>query len=68
MKSGYVYLMASCKNGKTYLGVTSNLPQRCYQHRHGHFEGYSKDNDCKFLVWYELHEDLQDARRREAHL
>jgi putative endonuclease len=68
MKAGYVYLMANRRHGKTYLGVTSNLPQRAYQHKNGHFEGYSKDNKCIYLVWYEHHEDLQDARRREAQM
>jgi len=50
MKSGWVYLMANRYRGKTYLGVTSNVPLRVYQHQQGHFEGYSKDNGCKLLV------------------
>ena len=68
MKAGYVYLMANRPRGKTYLGVTSQLPQRVYQHKQGYFEGYSKDRGCTLLVWYEFHEDLQDARRREAQM
>jgi putative endonuclease len=68
MKSGYVYLMAKMRNGTIYVGVTSNLRQRVYQHRNGLLEGFTKDNDCKLLVWYEVHEDLQDARRREAQM
>lgn len=65
MKAGYVYLMANRRRGHTYLGVTSNLPQRTYQHRNGLIEGHSKNRRCKLLVWYEAHDDLQDARRRE---
>ena len=68
MKSGHVYLMANRRRGKTYLGVSSKLPQRVYQHKQGHFEGYSKDNGCHLLVWYEFHEDLQNARRRETQM
>ena len=65
MKHGYVYLMASDRRGKTYLGVTSNLLQRAYQHRNGLIEGYSKDNHCHVLVWFEHFADLQDARACE---
>jgi putative endonuclease len=68
MKAGYVYLMAKKRNGTTYVGVTSNLRQRVYQHRNGLIDGFTKDNDCKLLVWYEFHEDLQNARRREAQM
>ncbi len=65
MNSGYVYLMASQPNGTIYLGVTSNLAQRAYQHRHGLVEGFSKKHGCTLLVWYEKHDDIQDARIRE---
>ena len=65
MKSGCVYLMANHRRGKTYLGVTSNLPQRAYQHRNKLIDGHSKDKDCILLVWFEYFEDLQDARAYE---
>jgi putative endonuclease len=68
MKSGFVYLMANRPRGKTYLGVTSNLPQRAYQHRNGLVDGYSKDNACHTLVWYERFEDLQEARACELRM
>ncbi|MEH6660902.1 MAG: GIY-YIG nuclease family protein [Parasphingorhabdus sp.] len=64
-KAGYVYLMANRRRGKTYLGVTSNLVQRAYQHRNKLIEGYSKEHDCSLLVWFEAHDDIQDARARE---
>jgi putative endonuclease len=63
-RPGYVYLMASRRNG-TYLGVTSNLVQRACQHGNGLIEGFSKRYDCRTLVWYEAHDDIQDARARE---
>ncbi len=64
-KPGYVYIMANKRNGATYLGVTSNLPKRAYQHRNGLIEGYSKEKDCKLLVWFETFDDIQEARARE---
>ncbi|MEM8695906.1 MAG: GIY-YIG nuclease family protein [Pseudomonadota bacterium] len=67
-KQGYVYLMASRPNGTLYLGVTSNLLQRAYQHRSGLIEGFSKKHDCKELVWFEAFDDLQIARERERQM
>ena len=64
-KAGYVYLMANRRRGKTYLGVTSHLVQRAYQHRNKLIDGYSKEHDCTLLVWFEAHDDIQDARARE---
>ena len=67
-KPGYVYLMASTRNGTLYLGVTSDLPARTYQHRNGFGEGFSKEHGCTLLVWFEAHDDLQDARQRELQM
>lgn len=61
MKSGCVYLMANHRHGRTYLGVTSNLPNRVYQHRNKLIAGHSSDHDCVLLVWYEYFDDLQEA-------
>ena len=57
--------MASGRNGTLYLGVTSDLVQRCHQHREGLVDGFSKKYGCRQLVWYEAHDDLQEARGRE---
>jgi putative endonuclease len=57
--------MASKRNGTLYLGVTSDLPARAYQHRNKLVDGFSRDHDCTLLVWYEAHDDLQNARQRE---
>ncbi|WP_313808562.1 GIY-YIG nuclease family protein [Sphingobium sp.] len=64
-KPGYVYLMASGHNGTLYLGVTSNLVKRVWQHRNGFGSEFSAEYACRFLVWYEAHDDLQEARQRE---
>ena len=45
-----VYLLASKPNGTLYVGVTSNLVQRIYQHREGLIEGFTKQYDVKILV------------------
>jgi putative endonuclease len=68
MRSGCVYLMANRRNGTIYLGVTSNLAGRVYQHRNGLVEGFTKQHGCKLLVWYEAYEDLDAARLRELQM
>ena len=68
MKAGFVYIMASRKNGTIYVGPTSNLIQRVVQHRKGLADGFTKEHGCKLLVWFEAHDDLQDARRREVQM
>lgn len=68
MRSGSVYIMTNRKGGVLYTGVTSNLPQRVWQHRNGVVEGFTKKYRCKKLVWCEYHDDLQDARRREMQI
>ena len=65
MKSGWVYLMANHRRGQTYLGVTSDLVQRTWQHRNGMVDGHSKDKACVLLVWFERFDDLQEARACE---
>jgi len=67
-KRGFVYIMSSRRNGTLYLGVTSDLIQPIYQHRNGLIDGFSKQYGCKFLVWYEMCEDLREARKRELQM
>ncbi|WP_277601354.1 GIY-YIG nuclease family protein [Sphingobium algorifonticola] len=61
-------MMANKRNGTLYIGVTSNLIARAYQHRNGLIDGFTKDHDCRLLVWFEYHDDLQDARLRELQM
>ena len=68
MKSGFVYIMANRKNGTIYIGVTSDLFQRVFQHREGMVAGFTKQHGCKLLVWFEQYDDLQEARRRELQM
>ena len=59
-----VYILASKYNGTLYIGVTSNLPQRMYQHRECLVEGFTKKYDVKTLVYFELFEDMPHAITR----
>jgi putative endonuclease len=68
MKAGYVYIMANRKNGTIYIGVTSDLAKRAWEHKNGVVPGFTKKHGCKLLVWYEAHEDLQQARQRELQM
>ena len=65
MKPGWVYMMANHRRGQTYLGVTSDLPRRVWQHRNKVVEGHSKEKGCVRLVWYKSFDDLQEARAQE---
>ena len=60
--------MASGRNGTLYIGVTSDLAARAYQHRNGLIDGFTKKYGCKLLVWYEVYDDLDEARLRELHM
>lgn len=68
MKRGYVYIMASERNGTLYVGVTSDLAGRVYQHRNGLVAGFTTKYGCKLLVWYEVYDDLDEARLRELRM
>jgi putative endonuclease len=67
-KAGFVYIMASRRNGTLYIGVTSDLPGRAYQHRTEMIEGFTKLHGCKTLVWYEAHDTIDAARLRELQM
>ncbi|HRE35144.1 MAG: hypothetical protein BGO58_14315 [Sphingopyxis sp. 65-8] len=67
-KPGYIYLMASGRNGTTYLGVTSDLLKRVWQHRNEVIDSFSKKYGCTRLVWYEAFDDIQQARQRELQM
>ncbi|MEH6791848.1 GIY-YIG nuclease family protein [Parasphingorhabdus sp.] len=68
MKQPAVYMMANKRNGAIYTGVTSNLPQRVWQHREGFAEGFTKRYGCKMLVWFEMHDNMEAAILREKQI
>lgn len=63
-----VYIMAKFRNGAIYVGVTSNLMQRVYQHREGVVPGHSKRHGIKRLVWFEMHNTMESAIKREKQI
>ncbi len=67
-KAGYVYIMANRKNGTIYIGVTSDLAKRVYEHREGLVAGFTKRYRCKRLVWFETFDDIQQARQFELQM
>jgi putative endonuclease len=60
-----VYLLASHYRGRLYTGVTSDLMARIYRHRDETYSGYTTDKDIKRLVWFERHDEMTEAIRRE---
>ena len=68
MKTGYVYIMASGRNGTLYIGVTSDLVKRAWEHRNGVVPGFTRKYKCKRLVWFAAYDDLQQARLRELQM
>ncbi|MBX9805475.1 MAG: GIY-YIG nuclease family protein [Alphaproteobacteria bacterium] len=68
MKLPAVYIMANHRNGTLYVGVTSNLVQRAYQHREGVIDGFTQKHGCKMLVYYEVGGSMEGAIFREKQL
>jgi putative endonuclease len=67
-KQPCVYLLASNKRGTLYIGITSNLIQRVWQHKNDLVEGFTNDYAVHDLVWYEVHATMESAITREKAL
>ena len=65
MKQPCVYMLASNRNGTLYVGATSNLIQRVWQHKNDLVAGFTKRYRVHTLVWYEVHETMESAITRE---
>jgi putative endonuclease len=65
MKQPCVYILASRRNGTLYVGVTSNLVQRVWQHKNDLVEGFTKKYVVHTLVWFEVCETMESAIARE---
>ncbi|MDO5058681.1 MAG: GIY-YIG nuclease family protein [Neisseria sp.] len=68
MKQPAVYIVTNRKNGVLYIGVTSDLVRRIYQHKSHAVEGFTEHYCLERLVWYELHGTMESAIRREHNL
>ena len=67
-KEPAVYILASKRNGTLYIGVTSDLVKRIWEHKTNMIEGFTKRYAVHLLVWYELHESMESAIEREKRL
>lgn len=68
MRQPAVYIMANKRNGTLYVGVTSNLIKRVYEHKEGLLDGFTKRYGCTLLVYYESHETMESAILREKQI
>ncbi len=68
MKSYYVYILASKKNGTLYIGVTNDLIRRVYEHKNSLVDGFSNKYKTNLLVYYEQYENIESAIIREKRL
>lgn len=68
MKSPAVYIVTNKVNGTLYIGVTSDLIKRIYEHKHHLVAGFTKKYNCTVLVYYEAHATMEYAIMREKQL
>ena len=68
MKYSYVYILFSKRNGTLYIGVTSDLAKRVYQHKNKLADGFTKKYNVDKLGYYEVFEDITKAIEREKKL
>ena len=68
MRTPCVYILASRPNGSLYIGVTSNLPKRVWEHKNDFVKGFTNRYHVHTLVWYEVHESMESAIVREKSL
>ena len=67
-ESFYIYILAGRKRGTLYIGVTSNLTKRVYEHKNGLVDGFTKKYGVHRLVYYEVAEDAATALSREKQM
>jgi len=63
-----VYILASKRNGTLYVGVTSDLPKRVWEHKNDSVDGFTKRYGIHRLVYFELHDGMESAITREKQL
>ena len=64
----YIYILANEKNGTLYIGVTSNLIKRVYEHKKNLVDGFTKKYNIHKLAYYEITNDIESAIEREKQL
>jgi putative endonuclease len=66
--SYFVYMLASKRNGTLYVGVTNDLSRRSWEHKEKQAAGFTKRYGVGILVWYEIHDDINQAIAREKQI
>lgn len=65
MKKGYVYILTNKNNSVLYVGVTSDIVKRIYEHKNKFVDGFSRRYNLEKLVYFELYQNIEDAIIRE---
>ena len=68
MKNYYTYILSNKKNGTLYVGVTSDLVRRVYEHKNKIYTGFTEKYGLDKLVYYEVFDDVENAIKREKRL
>ena len=68
MSQHYVYILASRKNGTLYIGVTTDLKKRIWQHKNKEIEGFTKKYGVDALMYFEFYDDYWAAANRERQM
>jgi putative endonuclease len=67
-KQPAIYIMGNKPNGTLYVGVTSSLIRRVYEHKNNHTAGFTHKYGCHYLLYYECHENMYAAISREKQI
>ena len=67
-KQFFVYILSSQRNGTLYIGVTSNLVKRIWEHKNNQAEGFTRKYNVKNLVYFEIHDNAESAITREKQI
>ena len=66
--ASYVYILASERNGTLYVGVTTGIRKRVFQHKKGEMDGFTKKHGVKMLVHFQVFDDVSTAIQREKNI
>lgn len=67
-KQYYIYIMSNKKNGTLYIGVTSDIIKRVWEHKNNVIQGFTSKYGLHNLVYYEVYDDIENAIKREKRL
>lgn len=68
LKTYFVYILASSLGGTLYVGVTNDIVRRVSEHKAGEGSGFTRRYEVDNLVWFEMHDSIENAIRREKNI